>query len=75
MDTCRYKDTPIYRRQKLNIQRRCQCTNTRTSTTAAKQNKYNCQKKITILKFAPALPRQAPTLAGLWVLKNSDHTL
>lgn len=75
MDICRYTDISIYRIQNLNIQRRCQCTNTRTSITAAKQKQNNCQKKITILKFAPALPRQDPTPAGLWVLDNSEHAL
>lgn len=75
MDICRYMDISTCRRQNLNSQHRCQCTNAGTTITAAKQNQNNCWKKIPVLKFPPALPRQDPALAGLWVLDNSEHAL
>lgn len=75
MYICRYTDISMYIRQNLNVQHTCQCTNTRNSIAAAKQNQNDCQKKITILKFAPVVPRQDPTLVRLWVLDNSEHAL
>lgn len=57
MNICRYTDISTGRRQNLNIPCRYQCTNTRSSIPAAKQNQNTCQKKIVLISTSIAQRR------------------